>query len=290
MKIGYPGQHLASLALGMEGVRTGARGHDIIDGSEVKSCSRVDQLDTCGSCGEKVMRIETICSNCNSESIKRMDDSKWLFTIRSENDLKVLTEDVERIVLTIADYPNFSKNDFTEIRFQIFEIWTKSPKSIHFKSLMINYYHKIYLEHKTSNPTKTPAPKNFWPYSYQFYMCNPIKILSCIVKNANTKPEVIIEYFVEPSEDRGSLKSEPMPIKLLSKEELTLIAKSPQLIMDSISSENFLSEVMQELEKPKPNLSRLEILMPYLSENARMLLPLRETDKISESKLQYQRK
>lgn len=47
LKIGYPGQHLASLITGMQGERTGARGNDLIDGSEVKSCSRVDQLDTC---------------------------------------------------------------------------------------------------------------------------------------------------------------------------------------------------------------------------------------------------
>ena len=50
IKIGYPGQHLASLITGMEGERTGARGNDLIDGSEVKSCSRIDQLDLCKDC------------------------------------------------------------------------------------------------------------------------------------------------------------------------------------------------------------------------------------------------
>src|SRR3989338_8087274 len=44
IRIGYPGQHLASLIAGMEGERTGARGNDLIDGSEVKSCSRIDAL------------------------------------------------------------------------------------------------------------------------------------------------------------------------------------------------------------------------------------------------------
>jgi MamI restriction endonuclease len=57
MKVGYPGQHLASLITGIEGSRTGARGDDLIDGTEVKSCSRVDQLDTCKNCNEKVLRI-----------------------------------------------------------------------------------------------------------------------------------------------------------------------------------------------------------------------------------------
>jgi hypothetical protein len=120
MKIGYPGQHLASLVLGMEGTKTGARGNDIVDGSEVKSCSRVDQLDTCNDCDEKVLRIESNCPNCGSINVKRMDDSKWLFTIRSENDLKVLTQDVDRVVLTLADYPEFDKGNFQDLRFQVF--------------------------------------------------------------------------------------------------------------------------------------------------------------------------
>lgn len=95
MKIGYPGQHLASLITGIEGSRTGARGDDLRDGTEVKSCSRVDQLDTCKNCGEKILRIEVFCANCGSDKIKRMDDSKWLFSLKSENELKLLTEDID---------------------------------------------------------------------------------------------------------------------------------------------------------------------------------------------------
>ncbi|MDO4225254.1 MAG: MamI family restriction endonuclease, partial [Bergeyella zoohelcum] len=56
LKIGYIGQYLSSLILGMEGGRTGARGHDIIDGTEVKSCTKVDQADKCKDCGERLMR------------------------------------------------------------------------------------------------------------------------------------------------------------------------------------------------------------------------------------------
>lgn len=42
LKTGYPSQHLASLIIGMKGTATGARGNDIIDGSEVKACSKKD--------------------------------------------------------------------------------------------------------------------------------------------------------------------------------------------------------------------------------------------------------
>jgi hypothetical protein len=265
MKIGYTGQHLASLVLGMEGTKTGARGNDIVDGSEVNSCSRVDQLDTCKDCEEKVLRIENTCPSCGSTNIKRMDDSKWLFTIRSENDLKVLTQEVDRIVLTLADYPNFDKGNFEDLRFQIFEIWTKSPRNKNFSTLMTNYYHKIYSEHKKNNANKTPAPKNFWPYSYQFYMCNPIKVLNCIVKNANVKPEILIDYYISPETDRSTLPSERMPISVLSKEELLIIS-----------------------EKTGITLKEIKEKMPLISEDIRLFLPLRDTDKISETK-PYQR-
>lgn len=265
MKIGYPGQHLASLVLGMEGTKTGARGNDIVDGSEVKSCSRVDQLDTCNDCSEKVLRIENTCPNCGSANIKRMDDSKWLFAIRSENDLKILTQDVDRVVLTLADYPEFEQNNFESLRFQIFEIWTKSPRNQNFVQLMTNYYYKIYLEHKKKNPNKTPAPKNFWPYSYQFYMCNPIKILNCIVKNANKSPEIVIDYYVSPEIDRNTLPSELMPISLLNKEELSIISAKTGIS---------LKEIKQKIL--------------FVSEDLREFLPLRDTDKISETK-PYQR-
>ncbi len=266
MKVGYPGQHLASLVLGMKGSKTGARGHDIVDGSEVKSCSRVDQLDSCKNCGENILRIETICPNCNSLKIKRMNDSKWLFTIRSENDLKVLTEDVKRVVLAIADYPDFENDNFENIRFQVFEIWTNSDRSHHFVALMNNYYHRIYQEHKKKDIAKTPAPKNFWPYSYQFYMCNPIKVFSCVVKNANHSPQINIEHYVEPHIDRTNIASESMPVGILNKEELEVISTITKIDLATIKQK-----------------------LPFISEELRAFLDLRDTDKISEAKQPYQR-
>ncbi|TAD99797.1 MAG: MamI family restriction endonuclease [Bacteroidetes bacterium] len=266
MKVGYPGQHLASLVLGMEGAKTGARGNDIVDGSEVKSCSRVDQLDSCKDCNEKILRTETVCPSCKSKNIERMNDSKWLFTIRNENDLKVLTKDVDRIVLALADYPDFDKGNFEDLRFQVFEIWTKSARNKHFITLMTNYYEKIYLSHKIKNPKKTPAPKNFWPYSFQFYMCNPIKILDCIVENANLNPQIIIKNYVSPLADRSKINSENMPIAFLNKEELLLISQKTQIDLDKINTK-----------------------LPFLSEKQRLSLSLRDTDRISEAKQPYQR-
>jgi hypothetical protein len=286
MKVGYPGQHLASLVLGMEGEKTGARGHDIVDGSEVKSCSRVDQLDTCKDCGEKVLRIENSCPNCDSTNIDRRDDSKWIFTIRSENDLKVLTQDVDRIVLILVDYVELGKND--NLHFQVFEIWTKSPRSKNFVQLMSNYYNKLYLEHKMTNPNETPAPCNFWPFSYQFYMCNPIKVLNCIAKNANSEPKIEIDYYVSPEIDRNTLPSEMMPIQCLEKEQILRFFDE----VDDITLLPLLKNGKSKKDLKKVLKEKKELwneILPYLDEKARTFLELREMKKRGKSKTKYAR-
>lgn len=97
-----------------------------------------------------------------------MDDSKWLFSIKSEAELELLTNTIDRVFLTIADYPNFDDNNFDVIRFQAFEIWVKNPRHRHFRTLMQNYYNKLFLEHIKLNANKTPAPKTFGHFLTNF--------------------------------------------------------------------------------------------------------------------------
>ena len=226
IKVGYPGQHLASLIAGMEGERTGARGNDLCDGSEVKSCSRIDQLDICESCGAAVARVELLCPACNSDQIQRKNDSKWLFTIRSKDDLKLLTEQVPRIVFLLGDYPYFEQENYDVLRFQAFEIWPRSPRQRRFAELMSNYYHNIYRVHKNASPNKTPAPKNFWPYSYQFYICNPIRTFACEVHDANSRPRISLLQYIEPDADRSASPSVAMPRDLIEPGELNAIVSA----------------------------------------------------------------
>jgi predicted RNA-binding Zn-ribbon protein involved in translation (DUF1610 family) len=288
MKIGYPGQHLASLITGVEGSRTGARGDDLIDGTEVKSCSRVDQLDSCKDCKQKILRIEKVCPHCGSANIKRMDDSKWLFSVKSEAELKLLTQDLERVFLTIADYPNFADNDFDTIRFQAFEMWNNTERHKHFSALMTNYFHKIFLEHIKRNARKTPAPKNFWPYSYQFYLCNPVKVFDCTVSNANTSPQINITHLVEPDFDRSLLTPESMPTILLSQTEIDLlIEKVPEFVL---SSQIIEGSDYKTLVKNKNTKSKFATILPFINELTRSYLNLRDTDKVTEAKIKYTRR
>jgi len=292
MKIGYPGQHLASLVVGMEGTKTGARGNDIIDGSEVKSCSRVDASDTCRDCKERISRADVVCPSCGSDNIARDNTSKWLFTIRSKADLKLLTEDVKRVILVLADYPKFEMNNFEDIRFQVFEIWTNSPRCISFKELMTNYFNKIYKSHKKQDSNKTPAPKNFWPYSYQFYKCNPIKVFSCYVKNANTKPEIKIEHYVEPKADRTNLPSELMPTVVLNANELKELFKTApkKIIEENIKDRKTYKDLQTAITEGKVSLKDVEKIMPSINEKLRTYLPLRDTDKTFTIKTKHIRK
>lgn len=288
IKIGYPGQHLASLITGMFGERTGARGNDLVDGSEVKSCSRIDQLDLCKDCKSPVARSEINCSSCNSTNILRKDDSKWLFSIKNENDLNVLTKEVKRVLLIIGDYPNFTNGDFNTLRFQAFEIWTNSPRNSRFQEIMTNYYRNIYLAHKQKSIEKTPAPKNFWPYSYQFYMCNPIQIFNCIIKEASSKPKIEILHYVEPGQDRSRLPSVIMPTAILSDLEIELIFKNSK-------STEIIRMIKPEFKSKLGKINSLSVkdrreALIGVDEILRSYLPLRSTDRISSAKIQYSRR
>jgi hypothetical protein len=232
LNIGYPSQHLSSLLTGYEGKRSGARGDDVSDGSEVKSCNRVDQVDECGECKEKVMRSEIKCSNCSSENIKRKEDSKWLFTIRSEKELQELIT-ANRVLLILFDYPEFKDNNFDKIRIRAFEIYPKNPRHNRFVEIMKNYYYNIYLNNLEKNPKKVPAPKNFWPNSYQFYLSNPIKIFESIITSINDNPTIESINYITPLVDRSKLPSENLPKSLLKKNE--------QIIFSNIK-EDYLTE------------------------------------------------
>jgi len=292
MKIGYPGQHLASLITGVEGARTGARGDDLVDGSEVKSCSRVDQLDNCKDCKQKVLRVEANCPHCGSNKVNRMNDSKWLFGIKSEEELNLLTKTISRVFLTLSDYPNYHEGDFDTIRFQAFEIWNNTERHKHFTSLMENYYHKIFLEHIKRNPNKTPAPKNFWPYSYQFYLCNPVKVFNCIVENANTAPEINIDFYVDPKSDRSELTPEPMPSGLLTHDELIqFLANAPQAQIEYYLKEGInYQQFSDAIRRSKLNKETVYKGLPTIPEVLKDYLILRDTDKVAEAKTKYSRR
>ncbi len=252
LKIGYPAQHLASLITGMKGNATGARGNDIIDGSEVKACSKVDQLDKCRICGCGVLRSNSECPYCHSQNITRNNDSKWLIAIRNEDELRMALEETPRFILIVTDYPGFDDNNFSDIRIRAFEIWPKSKRCVRFRELLENYYNFIYTKHIESNKNQTPAPKNLWPDKFPFYMCNPIKVFECMIENfLSPEPQITISHYIEPDLSRENLLSELTPASLLYKNELDMLKSKGFNVSDDT----------------------------YINENMRSFLQLRDTDK-----------
>ena len=86
-----------------------------------------------------------MCPKCNkNDKIKRNNDSKWLLTIRSEDDLKKYLK-LDRLVLIIEEYPKFNENNYDNIAIKVYEIYPKKEQCKHFKSILMDYYENIYL-------------------------------------------------------------------------------------------------------------------------------------------------
>lgn len=231
-KIGYIGQHLASVLLNVRGCKTGARGLDCMDGTEVKSCSRVDQSDKCKHCNINVSRSDPACPACHGTVIKRNNDSKWLLTIRNQQDLDNYLN-LERLLLIIEEYPRFYEHNFDDISIRAFEIRPKRTPM--FGTILRSYYHDIFLKSKN----KVPAPKNLWPYSYQFYMCDPVEIFHCTVYEYLSQPRVCVEKYIGPDETRRDAVQ--MPCSVLNSDEKRQLKCSPGLLYVSPSDKTGLS-------------------------------------------------
>ncbi len=288
-KIGYIGQHLASLITGIPGTGSGARGDDLSDGSEVKSCNKIDQVDKCKECKSRVLRFEEKCPVCGSDKIDRKEDSKWLFSVRDERELKQYLH-LNRIFLLLMDYPNFKEHNFNDIRISSYEIYPQDRRMKVFCELIKNHYYKIFLPKLEANDHTNPM--NLHPFGFQFYKCNPIKTFSCIVKDIDSdKPKVLIDEsdYIKPSTERNdSIPTIPMPTDLIkdSKGEWKAILDKanyeeeikPLLTVD-LNKEQF--QRLKEKDKQKA--------LPYLNETLRDYIPLRDIVSVKQT-TQYQRK
>lgn len=282
-KVGYIGQHLSSLITGVAGTRSGARGDDLADGSEVKSCNKIDQVDKCKDCGARVMRIEPKCPECGSLNIVRKKDSKWLFSIRDNNELDQYKR-LERLVLLLMDYPNFAVDDFKDIRIMAFEIYPKEERMKVFTDLITNHYQNIFLPKQKANAKTNPM--NLHPWSFQFYKCNPIKTFECIVKDVDTAPSIQIVTYLEPNADRDdALAPMPMPSSLLYSDEWTEMLSKADFTTEiaPLLAQQYTKAQFEQLTEADKSAS-----LPFLDQKLRDYIPLRPITP-SRQKRQYQR-
>lgn len=181
-RMGYVGQHLASVVTGFPGGRSGARGHDLeLPGgmwAEIKTCYRVDQLGSCGACGAAVSSIEDQCSECGGTEIIRKDDSKWLITVRNDAEMAAAFSPafyyfvLFDFVAGAADEPVEEGSEAAEIVTVetptiMSRIWRVDPRRPGFAMCIVDYYVNI----RANSSSK--APFNLWPFSLKFQLMRP---------------------------------------------------------------------------------------------------------------------
>lgn len=185
-KMGYIGQHLVTAVTGYKGGKSGARGKDLIisenEYAEVKTCTRVDQLGVCLDCGSPVSPIESICSCCYSDRIKRRDDSKWLINITEETPNETTLDGSENVLTNITkpkyyffvlfEFETLNENDSPII----ITIYRVDPKQNGFVLCMLDYFYN--LGHKTAF--------DMWPHMLKFNLCNPKIIYKSKLKSDNS--------------------------------------------------------------------------------------------------------
>jgi hypothetical protein len=234
VRLAYPGQHLASIITGIPGVGTAARGDDLIDGTEVKSCSRADQLGICKNCSARVMRQFNKCPICDSSDIEIKEDSHWIFSIQSENELKLLLG-LPRILFILFDRDN---EKFIRIR-----MWQVTPKNEYVRLFFKDYFFNNYQKKARGGNTKI-APCNLHPLKYDFLMMSPVLLFHSVIKENNIEIRFL---------DLKNKKSEIMPTSLLNPIELKIIKETlPQAKIKLINSKNeFIKEFPFLTDKQK---------------------------------------
>lgn len=205
IRMAYPGQHLASLITGVKGIGTAARGDDLSDGSEVKVCSRADQLNECKTCGEKVLAHQTECPYCDSTDIRIKTDSHWIFSIKDESELDLLLNRVPRIILILFDR---ELEGSEQIRLRA---WVLDNKQNYVREFFKDYYENNY--RKKISEGNTPAPCNLHPLKYDFYLMYPMLIFHADIDIENEEVQIRFWDLENPRLDR-------MPSDLLTKKEL----------------------------------------------------------------------
>lgn len=189
-RMGYIGQHLVSVVTGYPGGRSGARGKDLVlpDGefAEIKTCYRVDQLGKCNSCGSGVSSLELECPNCESNNIKRNDDSKWLIGIQHDEEFSEVLNP-KHYYLVLFDFTNLQKPDTIRA-----SIWQVDPLAPGFAYCLIDYYKNI------KSASKSGAPFNLWPFQLKFELMRPFLIYQSFILPDNT-----IQTRVFPGRDPG---------------------------------------------------------------------------------------
>lgn len=283
-RLAYPGQHLASVVTGVRGTGTAARGEDLEDSSEVKSCSKADQLGSCEACGAPVPAWMEDCPKCSSPEIKRKDDSHWIVSIRRKTELEQLAK-TRRVILVLFDRTAASRSD---IRVRIWEVWPDDERCGYFKEFISDYYNNNFLKKREAG--LEPAPCNLHPLKFDHLMMNPVKVLDAHINSPDrTNAKAHIDFLYPAEADRSELNPEPMPVTALKKGEIPVLASSDPLRFEHcLRAGKTIADVENALARKDP----IRALAPIITDipwQLRRELPMRQK-RIKTTKSTYKRR
>ena len=277
VRLGYPGEHLATVITGVEGTGSAARGHDLSDGTEVKSCSRADQLSECQDCGAGVLVWQEECAECGSENINIKTDSHWIISITSRKELEVYRDEIPRLLLMMFDRESQSTD---EVRLRAWEVDTDQW---YYKSFLTDYFENNYLVKEEQG--KSPAPLNLHPEKYDFYMMDPKLVFHADIDIEERETKIEFWDFEDP-------QKEPMPTSFVTLDQLQELFTESELrdrIMELPNQER--SDYLNSHDPSKVNQlskSQYERLFPEIPDSKKSDLKMKDKT-LRSYKDEYQR-
>ena len=193
------GEYLGSLVSDKLGTGSGGSGFDLSDGSladEVKFACLI-QPSRCNECGSKVLFFEKECRRCNSTDLKPLNDSRW--SIDTDAGIKY-HEEMDNYILQLLEPKEY----------------TSSCRTFIYKYYIVDAHNKYflnYLQNQYNGGSKKTA--NFIPYSFDFYMSEPIKLIEIEIEVGEEGNEYNTIFW-----DLENTTVEEMPTSILRKKEL----------------------------------------------------------------------
>lgn len=209
--VGDLGEALA-LAMYPESIGSSSKGGMAHDNKEVNPvtgeimCARevkfisLEGTKTCKKCAQKSPRFQKRCYYCHSTDFKLNSDSRAGLSSKAHQEWYV-----EKCIL----------NEYI-IFIQSYDENNETIKLVAFKFLSSNEYFCEYIKNQYENGKKKGGSCNFIPYSYDWFLSGPIKILDINIDISNENPIINTKFY-----NVNSTRHEMIPISLFNKNEIT---------------------------------------------------------------------
>lgn len=171
----------------------------IIKAKEIKFVS-LNGTKKCNKCNEKCPPFQQICIYCSErENFKEMSDSRAGISSKAHMDYKDI---IDEYIIFVQKYCDDTKI----ISLKAYKFLTK------------NEYFDNYIENQFNSGHTRGGSCNFIPYSYDWFMSGPIKIMNVDINISDNEPKIKYQHY-DPLSNRYDKVSMSDLNKVLKKEE-----------------------------------------------------------------------